>query len=275
MRGSSPLQAALRRLVADELTQHTENQEACTVLFDVESFYDSISLSLVARAGLKLAYILPSPPSPLFYWVWHYSLVHGFVSQPQGAVVSAKELSSAMGWQRDALRAITLQGWRSTTSCRSRTSCTRPPRLRNGWTIWHSARKLRRAEVVSKAVEAALQLVQDLQGNKLAVASKSVVIATTSLIAKQVVSSLARHDIHIQEASQARIWVGCVKRKKADASYHGQEMGQGGKTNEKVCWRTGVGRRKLMVQWARRHRGSSKRERELLKQHNAEVEAGV
>ena len=58
VRGSSPLQAALRRLVADELTQHTDNQEACTVLFDVESFYDSISLSLVARAGLKLAYPL-------------------------------------------------------------------------------------------------------------------------------------------------------------------------------------------------------------------------
>ena len=60
------------------------------------------------------------------------------------------------------------------------------------------------SEVVSKAVEAALQLVQDLQGNKLAVASKSLVIATTPLIAKQVGSSLARHDIHIQEASQAR-----------------------------------------------------------------------
>ena len=69
------------------------------------------------------------------------------------------------------------------------------------------------SEVVSKALEAAL----DLQGNKLAVASKSVVIATTPLIAKQVVSSLARHG------------------KKADTSYHGQEMGQGGKTNEKVC----------------------------------------
>ena len=35
VRGSSPLQAALRRLVADELTQNTDNQEACTVLFDV------------------------------------------------------------------------------------------------------------------------------------------------------------------------------------------------------------------------------------------------
>ena len=63
VRGSSPLQAALRRLVADELTQNLENQEACTVVFDVESFYDSISLSLVARAGLKLA-IHPCPYGP-------------------------------------------------------------------------------------------------------------------------------------------------------------------------------------------------------------------
>ena len=56
------------------------------------------------------------------------------------------------------------------------------------------------SEVVNKAVEAAMQLVQDLQESKLAVASKSVVIATTPQIAKQV----ARHDIHIQEAGQAR-----------------------------------------------------------------------
>ena len=60
------------------------------------------------------------------------------------------------------------------------------------------------SEVVNKAVEAALQLVRDLQEDKLAVASKSVVIATTPSIAKQVVSTLARHDIHIQEASQAK-----------------------------------------------------------------------
>ena len=137
VRGSSPLQAALRRLVADELTQHTDNQEACTVLFDVESFCDSISLSLVARAGLKVAYTQ-------FYWVWHYSHTQGFVSSLQGAAVSARESSSAMEWQRDALKATTLRDWRSTTSCRSRTSCIHPPRLRSGWMIWHSERKLRR-----------------------------------------------------------------------------------------------------------------------------------
>ena len=54
--GGERRQAALRRLVADELTQHIDNQEDCTVLFDVESFSDSMSLSLVARAGFKLAY---------------------------------------------------------------------------------------------------------------------------------------------------------------------------------------------------------------------------
>ena len=53
-------------------------------------------------------------------------------------------------------------------------------------------------------MEAVLQLVRDLQEDKLAVASKSVVIATAPSIAKQVVSTLARHDIHIQEASQAK-----------------------------------------------------------------------
>ena len=60
------------------------------------------------------------------------------------------------------------------------------------------------SEVVNKTVEAALQLVWDLQEDKLAVASKSVFIATTPNVAKQVVSCLARHDIHIQEASQAK-----------------------------------------------------------------------
>ena len=36
------------------------------------------------------------------------------------------------------------RGWRSTTSCRSRTSCIHPPRLRNGRMTWHSERNLRR-----------------------------------------------------------------------------------------------------------------------------------
>ena len=68
---------------------------------------------------------------------------------------------------------------------------------------------------------------RDLQEDRLAVASKSVVIATTSSIAKQVVSSLARHDVHIQEASQAKdLGLDVSSSKKAKASNHGQEAGR-------------------------------------------------
>ena len=76
---------------------------------------------------------------------------------------------------------------------------------------------------------------RDLQEDKLAVGSKPVVVASTPSIAKQVVSTLASHDIHIQEPSQAMDLVpGRVQRKKSNASNHGQEMGQGGERNEKA-----------------------------------------
>ena len=103
VRGSSPLQAALRRLVADELTQHTDNQEARAASFEVESFCDSISLSRVARIGLKVAALLT--------YAGVRFLTAGY------AAVSAKESSSTVAWSQDALRATTLRGWRSTTSC--------------------------------------------------------------------------------------------------------------------------------------------------------------
>ena len=144
MRGSSPLQAALRRLVADELTQNTDNQEACTVLFDVESFYDSISLSLVARAGLKLAY----PPILLSLALLAYAGVRFLTAGCRW--IQRRYCHQQWGGGRDARKAITLQDWRSTTFCRNRMSCTRPPRLRNGWTIWHSARRLRRVRWSTK-----------------------------------------------------------------------------------------------------------------------------
>ena len=141
---------------------------------------------------------------------------------------------------------------------------------------WHSPS----SEVVNKTVEAALQLVRDVQEDKLAVASKSAVIATTPNIAKQVVSSLARHDIHIQDANQAKdLGGGCVQRKKANASNHGQEMGQGGKTNEKVreVWQVDLEASQCMPLENGSLGAESLRysDRELLKQHNAEVEAGV
>ena len=83
--------------------------------------------------------------------------------------------------------------WRSTTSCRSPMS----------YTVDDVAQRTQSSpsEVVNKAVEAALQLVRDLEDK---LAAKSVGIATTPSIAKQVVSTLARHDIHIQGADQAK-----------------------------------------------------------------------
>ena len=147
-------------------------------------------------------------------------------------------------------------------------------------------------EVVNKAVEAAVQLVQDLQGGKLVVASKSVVFATTPQIAKQVVSSLARHEIHIQEASQTRDWDRMCRVQESlhvvpwprDGSKLEDERedvrGSAGGPRSKLprgSGRRGLGRRKLMVlrRWVRRRQGSSKRGQERLKLHNAEVEAGV
>ena len=183
--------------MADELTQNTDNQEACTVLFDAESFYDSISLSLVARAGLKLAY----PPVLLSLALLAYAgvrfLTAGCSGFSEGIVISngvAAGCAQGNHAARLALYDILQKSHElhlSTTTAQwvddlaQRTQA--PP-----------------SEVVNKAVEAALQLVQDLLGSKLVVASKSVVIATTPQITKQVVSALARHEIHIQEASQAR-----------------------------------------------------------------------
>ena len=57
---------------------------------------------------------------------------------------------------------------------------------------------------------------RDLQEDKLAVVSKSVVIATTPSIARQVASSLARHDTHIQEANQAKDLDLCVQCNKTN-----------------------------------------------------------
>ena len=130
------------------------------------------------------------------------------------------------------------------------------------------------SEVVNKAVEAALQLVRDLQEDKLAVASKSVVIATTPSIAKQVVSTLARHDIHIQEARHAKdLWLDVssarkpMRRRLASGLRSKPVHAFGGREH---------GRRKHMVRrpWVRPQRGSSKRGRERRKLHNAEAEAG-
>ena len=164
------------------------------MLFDVECFHDSISLSLVARAGLKLAY----SPVPLGLALLTYAgvrfLTAGWSGFSEGIVIS-NGVAAGCAQDNHAARLALLQKSHelhpSTTTAQwvddlaQRTQA--PP-----------------SEVVNKAVEAGLQLVRVLQEDKLAVASKSVVIATTPSIAKQVVSTLARHDTHIQEASQTK-----------------------------------------------------------------------
>ena len=99
------------------------------MLFDVERFYDSISLSLVARAGLKLAYSLVPLGLALLTYAGGRFLTARWSGCSEVVVIS------------NGVAAGSLRDWRS---CRSRTSCTHPPRLRNGWMTWHSARKLRR-----------------------------------------------------------------------------------------------------------------------------------
>ena len=283
MRGSSPL-LALRRLVAYELTQH-ENQEACTVLFDVESFHDSVSLSLVARAGLKLAYTLVPFCLALltyagvrFLFAGCSGLSEGTVSS-NGVAAGCAQGHAARLALHDILQkshelhpSITTAQWVDDLAQRTQA----PP-----------------SEVVNKAVEAALQLVRDLQEDKLAVASQSVVIATTLSIAKQVVSTRARHDIHIQEASQAKDLgldvssAGMPMRRTmakrwAKAGRRTRRCARFGKWTSKQAsarlWRMGAWGAESSCDagcGSAADMESSRRERELLRQHSAEVEAGV
>ena len=142
------------------------------------------------------------------------------------------------------------------------------------------------SEVVNMAVEAALQLVQDLQEDELAVAAKSVVIAATPSIAKQVVSTLAGHDIHIQGADQ-RIWVWmCLGQESqcvvpwprdgprlGDVREDARHSANGLRDKPvHVCGEWGPGRSKLMGRrlWERRRQGSSRQDREQRKQLNVE-----
>ena len=110
-----------------------------------------------------------------------------------------------------------------------------------------------------------------------------------SLQAGCVNSCKTRHPHPGSQSSQG-FGPGRVQRKKANASNHGQEMGKGGETNEKMreAWQvdfkasqcTAMEKTGAESLWnggcgGRRRRGSSRRERELLRQHSAEVKAGV
>ena len=197
-----------------------------------------------------------------------------------------------MGWRRDAHRAIRPRDWRSTTSSRIRTSHAHPPRLRNVWMTRHSARKLRRVRWSAKRLRRRCSWCRTHKGTNWRLLPSQWSLQPHRLSPNRLFYPLQDMTYTSRKPAKPRIWGWCVQRKKANATYHGQEMGQGGKTNEKVCevrkvdfeashcaalengglgaeslWNCGDG--------VRRHRGSSKRGPERRKPHNAEVEAGV
>ena len=156
--------------------------------FDVESFCHSISLSLVARARLKVAYL----PVLLRLALLTYAEVRLLTAGcAQGNHAARLAFCDILQKSHELYPSTTTAQWVDDLAQRTQS----PPN-----------------EVVNKELEAALQLVRDLQEDKLAVASKSVVIATTPSTSKQVVSTLARHDIHIQEASSATMRRTVAKR---------------------------------------------------------------
>ena len=160
----------------------------------MESFWGSISLSLVARAGLKLAYTPVLLDLALLTYAGGRFLTSGCSGFSEGIVISNGVAAGCAQGDHAARLALYDILQKSHELHPSTTTAQRVDDL---------AQRTQSPpnEVVTKTVKAALQWVRDLQEDKLAVASKSVVIATTPSIAKQLVSSLARHDIHIQEAS--------------------------------------------------------------------------
>ena len=121
------------------------------------------------------------------------------------------------------------------------------------------------SEVVQKAVEAALLLVRDVEGQRLAVASKFVVIASKPVIARRVVAQLATHDTHIQCAAAARDLGIDVS---GAAKPTRQTIVKFGKLTTRAASASSAeqahGRRRHIVrrQWRRRRRGSARQERE-------------
>ena len=203
MRGSSPLQAALRRLVADELTQNTDNQEACTVLFDVESFYDSISLSLVARAGLKLAY----PPVLLSLALLAYAgvrfLTAGCSDFSEGIVISNGVAAGCAQGNHAARLAL--------------------------YDILQKSHELHPSTTTAQWVD---DLAQRTQAPPSEVVNKAVEAVDGRFQIRGYCNHTANHqtgcfcscktrNTHPGSQSSQGSGIGCVKCKKADTSYHG------------------------------------------------------
>ena len=171
---NSPLQAALRRFVADELTQHTEKQEACTVLFDVESFHDSNFLVSGGTSWFETGILHPH----LFYLglgLLAYAevrfLTAGCSGFSEGIVISNGVVAGRA--QGNHAARLVLYG------ILEKSHELHPATTTSQWADDLAQRtQAPPSEVVNRTVEAALRLVRDLLEDRLAVASKSVVIAT-------------------------------------------------------------------------------------------------
>ena len=135
----------------------------------MESFYDSISLSLVARAGLKLAYTLVLLGLALITYAGVRFLTAGCRRFSEGIVIS-NGVAAGCAQGNHAARLVLYDILQKSHELHPSTPAAQ-------W-VDDLAQRTQSppSEVVNKAMEAALQQVRDLQEDKLAVASKSVVM---------------------------------------------------------------------------------------------------
>ena len=91
------------------------------------------------------------------------------------------------------------------------------------------------SEVVNKTVEAALQLVRDLQEDKLAVASKSVSVRPHGTSPNRLFLLLQDMTYTSRKPAKPRIWGWMCPAQESQCVGPWPNMGQGEKTNEKVC----------------------------------------
>ena len=174
------------------------------MLFHVESFYDSISLSLVARAGLKLAYF----PVLLGLALLTYAGVRFITAGCSGSF----QCNRHQQWCGSGLRSGQFYGILQKSH-----EVVHPSTTTAQWVDDLAQRtQAPPSEVVNKTVEAALQLVRDLQEDKLAVASESVVIAASQAKGLGLDVSSARKPM---SRTMAKRWVKAGRRTRRCAKF--------------------------------------------------------
>ena len=217
------------------------------MLFDVESFCDSISLTLVARAGLKLAHTPVLLALALLTYAGVRFLTVGCSGFSEGIVIGdGVAAGCAQGNQAARLALYDIQ---------QNSHELRPSTTTAQWVDdLHSARKLRLVRWSAKRLWRRCSWCRTHKGTNWRLLPSQWSLQPHRLSPNRLFYPLQDMTYTSRKPAKPRIWGWCVQRKKADATYHGQEMGQGGKTNEKVCevrkwtskqatarpWRTGA-----------------------------------